>query len=70
MPNADVTVINTETNFTRAAKSDAAGEYSLTALPLGPYRVEARASRSTCRPASSWMYPGTHGGTRSSTSAP
>ncbi|MBZ5625736.1 MAG: carboxypeptidase regulatory-like domain-containing protein [Acidobacteriia bacterium] len=41
VPGADVTVINIDTNFTRSTKSDAAGEYSLTALPLGPYRVEA-----------------------------
>ena len=38
---ADVTVVNTETNFTRTTKSEANGEYSFKALPLGPYRVEA-----------------------------
>src|SRR4051812_296471 len=41
VPNTDVTVTNTDNNFTRSVKSDAAGEYSLTALPLGPYRIEA-----------------------------
>lgn len=41
VPGAEVTVVNTETNFTRVAKSGVAGEYSLTAMPLGPYRIEA-----------------------------
>jgi Carboxypeptidase regulatory-like domain/TonB dependent receptor len=41
VPNADVTVTNTDNNFTRTLKSDSAGEYALTALPLGPYRIEA-----------------------------
>ena len=38
---AEVTVVNTETNFTRSGKSEANGEYSFTALPLGSYKVEA-----------------------------
>ena len=41
VPGADVTVVNTETNFTRSTKSGTAGEYTLTALPLGPYKIEA-----------------------------
>jgi hypothetical protein len=41
VPGADVTVINAETNLARSAKSEADGSYSFTALPLGPYRVEA-----------------------------
>ncbi len=41
VPGADVTVINTETNLTRSTKSEPDGQYSITALPLGPYRVEA-----------------------------
>lgn len=53
---ADVTVVNTETNFTRTTKSEANGEYSFKALPLGPYRSRRpfRVSRNTCRPASCW----------------
>jgi hypothetical protein len=38
---AEVTVVNTETNFTRSGKSEANGEYSFTALPLGSYKVAA-----------------------------
>ncbi|HEY2018578.1 MAG TPA: carboxypeptidase regulatory-like domain-containing protein [Bryobacteraceae bacterium] len=41
VPGAEVVVLNTDTNFTRTAKSGAAGDYSVTALPLGPYKVEA-----------------------------
>ncbi len=40
VPGADVTVVNLETNFTRSAKSEAGGEYSVKALPLGTYKVE------------------------------
>jgi hypothetical protein len=40
IPDAAVTVTNTETNFTRTAKSEANGDYSFKALPLGPYKVE------------------------------
>jgi Carboxypeptidase regulatory-like domain/TonB-dependent Receptor Plug Domain len=43
VPGADVTVTNIATNFTRATTSDGAGEYSIKALPLGSYRVEATA---------------------------
>jgi Carboxypeptidase regulatory-like domain len=39
--NADVTVTNTDNNFSRTVKSDGVGEYTFTGLPLGPYRVEA-----------------------------
>lgn len=41
VPGASVTVVNIDTNFTRSTKSDATGDYSITALPLGQYRVEA-----------------------------
>jgi hypothetical protein len=40
VPEATVTVTNTETNFSRSAKSEANGDYSFKALPLGPYKVE------------------------------
>jgi hypothetical protein len=40
---AQVSAINTATNFTREAKSDSAGEFRLLALPPGAYRVTASA---------------------------
>ncbi len=41
---AQISATNTSTNFTREAKSDAAGDFSLLALPPGPYRVTATAT--------------------------
>lgn len=44
VPNAQVTAINTETNFSRTATTDASGQYSIQFLPIGPYRLEVSAS--------------------------
>jgi hypothetical protein len=41
VPYARVTVRQLETGFTRQAKSDARGNYSLVLLPVGPYRLQA-----------------------------
>jgi hypothetical protein len=40
---ADVTVTQTDTGVKRTVKTDAAGSYALTNLPVGPYRLEAAA---------------------------
>ena len=44
LPGVDVTAIQTETGFKRSTVTDASGSYTLTNLPLGPYRVEAMLS--------------------------
>src|SRR5688572_21547909 len=41
LPGVDVTVTQTATGFSRSAVSDENGNYTLTALPIGPYRLEA-----------------------------
>jgi hypothetical protein len=43
VPDALVTAINTGTQFTRSAKSDSAGVFSIQYLPVGTYTVEVRA---------------------------
>jgi carboxypeptidase family protein len=43
IPNAQVTVTNLETNFTRNGVTNASGEYLIQFLPLGSYRVEVTA---------------------------
>jgi hypothetical protein len=40
LPGADVTAIQTETGFKRSAVTDANGSYTLSNLPIGPYRLE------------------------------
>lgn len=42
VPGAAVTVTNTLTNESRQAAADASGNYIVTALPVGQYRVEVR----------------------------
>jgi hypothetical protein len=44
VPNAQVTAINIETNFSRAATTDSSGQYSIQFLPIGLYRVEVTAT--------------------------
>lgn len=44
LPNAQVTAINTETNFSRTATTDSSGQYSIQFLPIGLYRLEVSAS--------------------------
>jgi hypothetical protein len=44
MPNVEVTAINVETNFARSANTDGEGHYLIQFLPVGTYKVEARAS--------------------------
>jgi hypothetical protein len=44
IPDAAVTVTQTDTGLTRAAETDANGNYSLPSLPVGPYRIEVRKS--------------------------
>jgi hypothetical protein len=41
---AGITVRNTGTNFTRSATTDSAGRYAVSALPLGPYEIIAKAT--------------------------
>jgi hypothetical protein len=40
LPGADVTAIQTDTGTRRSAVSDATGSYTLSNLPIGPYRLE------------------------------
>src|SRR5688572_9970221 len=44
LPGVDVTATNTNTGATRSAVTDATGQYVLTNLPLGPYRLQAHLS--------------------------
>jgi hypothetical protein len=44
IPNAQVAATNLETNFTRAAATNASGEYQIQLLPPGTYRIEVTAS--------------------------
>jgi hypothetical protein len=44
IPNAQVTAINTETNFSRSATTDSSGQYSIQFLPIGLYRIEVTAT--------------------------
>ena len=44
IPNATVTMIQTETNFTRVATTKADGSYRQEFLPVGPYKVTVAAS--------------------------
>ena len=44
LPGVDVAVTNTNTGATRAAVTDTQGQYVLTNLPLGPYRLQASLS--------------------------
>src|SRR5580765_2474466 len=39
----DVTVRNTDTNFSRSVVTDGAGRYAAANLPLGPYEVSVKA---------------------------
>ena len=41
LPGVDVTATQINTGFTRSAVTDAAGSYSISNLPVGPYRLEA-----------------------------
>jgi len=45
LPKATVTVTNTETGFSRTTTSDDGGEYKITSLPVGSYKVTAQASK-------------------------
>jgi hypothetical protein len=42
VPGAEIKVTQTATNLVRTATSDAAGEYVLPNLPIGPYQLEVR----------------------------
>ena len=44
LPGVDVTATQTDTNFSRSAVSDANGNYILSNLPTGPYRLTASLS--------------------------
>ena len=44
LPGVDVTVTQTETNFTRSIVTDAEGNYIISNLPTGPYRLQASLS--------------------------
>jgi hypothetical protein len=42
VPGVEVTVTQTETGFTKSTMTNESGNYLLTQLPLGPYRLEAK----------------------------
>ncbi len=44
LPGVDVTVTQTNTNFTRSVVTDETGSYVLSNLPIGPYRLQATLS--------------------------
>ncbi len=44
LPGVDVTATQTDTNFSRSAVTDENGNYVLSNLPIGPYRVQAMLS--------------------------
>src|SRR5688572_8452576 len=44
LPGVDVTVSQTETGFERSVVTDENGSYTLTNLPIGPYRLQAMLS--------------------------
>jgi hypothetical protein len=44
LPGVDVTVTQTDTNFTRSTVTDEEGNYVLSNLPIGPYRLQASLS--------------------------
>ena len=44
VPGADVRVVQADTGFTRSAKTGGEGDYVLSNLPIGPYRLEVTAS--------------------------
>ena len=44
LPGVDVTVTQTDTNFTRSTVTDAEGNYLFSNLPTGPYRLQASLS--------------------------
>ncbi len=44
LPNVEVAATNNETNFSRSATTDSAGQYNIQYLPPGTYRVQATAS--------------------------
>jgi hypothetical protein len=44
LPGVDVTATQTDTNFTRSTVTDAEGNYVLSNLPIGPYRLRAALS--------------------------
>ena len=44
IPNASVTVVNVDTKETRVATSNSSGEYTVTLLPVGRYRVTTTAA--------------------------
>jgi len=43
LPNVGVTAINTETNFSRSATTSNTGNFRITQLPIGPYKVSVTA---------------------------
>ena len=44
LPGVDVTATQTQTNFARSSVTDENGNYTLTNLPIGPYRLQAMLS--------------------------
>ena len=56
LPGVTVTATQTDTAFTRTVVTDETGAWTMTNMPIGPYRLEAVARRDSapmCRPASS-----------------
>lgn len=41
IPDAKITVTQTDTNFTRSTETQSGGQYTLSSLPVGPYRIVA-----------------------------
>ena len=44
LPGADVTAVQTETGFKRSAVSNETGSFTLSNLPIGPYRLDVALS--------------------------
>ena len=44
VPGATVTIINVDQNFTRTAKSNESGNFVISNLPIGKYRISAEAA--------------------------
>src|SRR5579875_3600911 len=44
VPNATITLVQTETNFTRVSRSKADGSYREEFLPIGPYKITVSAT--------------------------
>ncbi len=57
VPNAEVTITNLGTNFTRVLQTDQEGRFRGLLLPLGPYKVTVKAPNFRwCAKGSTWRW--------------